>query len=264
MKLSKRLKIGLALFFLIVFFIVLNLTPFGKNVKNFFYSVSSPVQKTFWRAGDKISGFLTGFFLAEKLNKENEGLRLKIQELSAEKSSLLEFKKENEILRTALDIGLEKEFKLQISEVIGKDVFQDYILVDKGIEDGISENFPVITQEKVLIGKIKEVYNNFSKVLLISNPESSFDAKLSETEIFGIVKGKGNLGAFLDFIPKEKEIKKGDLVISSSLGGIFPEGLLVGEVTQVEKLDVKPFQTATLKLAFNLGEIEKLFIITEF
>lgn len=264
MKLSKRLKIGLALFLLIVFFIVLNLTPFGKNVKNFFYLVSSPVQKTFWRAGDKISDFLTGFFLAEKLNKENEGLRLKIQELSTERSFLLEFKKENEILRTALDIDLEKEFKLQISEVIGKDIFQDYILIDKGIEDGISENFPVITQQKVLIGKIKEVYNNFSKVLLISNPESSFDAKLSETEIFGIVKGGGNLKAFLDFIPKEKEMKKGDLVISSSLGGIFPEGLLVGEVIQVEKLDVKPFQTATIKPAFNLGEIERLFIITEF
>ncbi len=260
----KRLKIGLALFFLVVFFVVLNLTPLGKSVKNFFYSVSSPVQKTLWRTGDKISGFLTGFFLAEKLNKENENLRLKIQELLIERNSLSELKKENEILRTALDIGLEKEFKLQLSEVIGKDIFQDYILINKGIEDGISKNFPVITQEKVLIGKIKEVYNNFSKVLLISNPESSFDAKLSETEIFGIVKGEGNLKAFLDFIPKEKEIKKGDLVISSSLGGIFPEGLLVGEITQIEKLDVKPFQTATIKPAFNLGEIEKLFIVTGF
>ena len=137
------------------------------------------------------------------------------------------------------------------------------VWANKGEKDGISEEFPVINQQKVLIGKIDKVYRNFSKVLLISNSKSSFDVKVQESEVFGIIKGKGNLKILLDFIHKEKEIKEGDLVVSSALGGFFPQGLLIGEISEVKKSDLEPFQTARVKPAFDIGDLEKLFIITE-
>jgi len=259
-----KLKIGIILVLLIAFFVILNLNAITKEIKNFFYLISSPIQKTLWQAGGKTSDFFVGFFQAENLKKENEQLQLRVKELISENIKLEALSKENEVLRAALGIGLEKEFKLQVSEVIGKDISQDFILIDKGSEDGIEEGFPVITQQKILIGKISDVYKNFSKVLLISNPKSSFDAKLSNAEVFGVVKGKGNFKIALDLIPQEEEIKEGDQVLTSALGGVFPEGLLVGEITEVKKLDVEPFQTATLLPAFDIREIEKLFIITKF
>ena len=268
MKLSPGVKIGLIIVLLIAFFIVLNLTSFSKEVKNFFYLISSPIQKTLWRAGDNLSDFFEVISEIEKLKKENEELLLKNQALLAENTRLKELKKENEVLREALEIGLEKEFKLLLSEVRGKDISQDTLLINKGSKDGISKGFPVITQQKALIGKIGEVYENFSKVILISNKESSFDAKIMEWDddgdIRGVIKGKGNLKLFLDLIPQEKEIKEGNLVVTTVLGGIFPKGLLVGEIKEVLKSDIQPWQGAEIKPAFDIKELETLFVIINF
>lgn len=276
MKLSPRLKIIIAGVLTVLLFLALNLSPAKKEVKNFFYLISSPIQKTFWQAGKNISDFFGMISEMKNLKKENEEVKLKIQGLISENVAIIEFKKENEILRKALGIGLEKEFKLMISEVIGKDISQDSLIINKGSRDGISKDFPVINQQKTLVGKISEVYNNYSKVMLISNKESSFDAKIlarlaeqgeaggSDTEIYGVVKGKGNLKLFLDLIPKEKEIKEGDIIITTSLSRIFPKGLLVGEIKEVDVSDIEPWQTAQIKPAFNIGELETLFIITNF
>lgn len=264
MKLSNRFKIGLLLVLLIVFFLVLNLTSADKTVKNFFYSISSSIQKTLWRAGGAVSDFFETISETKNLKKENEELALKIQALLSENIQLKELRKENEILREALGVGLEKDFRLVFAEIIGKDISQDSLLIDKGSKDGIYKNSPVITQQKTLIGKISEVYENFSKVMLISDKESSFDAKISDGEIYGIVKGKGNLELFLDLIPKDKEIKEGDFIITTPLGGVFPGGLLAGEIKKVKKSDVEPFQQAEIKSAVDVREVESLFVITEF
>ena len=278
MKISPRVKIGLITVLLIAFFIVLNLTSFSKEVKNFFYLISSPIQKTLWRAGNNLSDFFEAISEIEKLKKENEELLLENQALTAENASLKELKKENEVLREALEIGLEKEFKLVLAEVIGKDISQDVLLINKGSKDGILKDFPVITQQKSLIGKCGEVYENFSKVILISNKESSFDAKIigsqnsseadlggdDDNDIQGLVKGKGNLKLFLDLIPQEKEINEGNLVVTTTLGGIFPRGLLVGEIKKVLKSDIQPWQGAEIEPAFDIKELETLFILINF
>lgn len=263
MKLTYKVKFGISIVLIVIFFLVLNLTPAGPEVKNFFYLISSPIQQVFWNAGDKISDFFEIISDIKNLKRENEELKLKIQTLEAENVALKELKKENELLRGALEIGLEKEFKLTLAEVIGKDISQDFILIDKGSRDGILEGLPVIAQQKVLIGKISDVYRNFSKVLLISNPKSSFDGKIIESEVFGLIRGKGNLRILFDLIPKEKEIKEGDLVVTSALGGVFPEGLIVGKISQVKKSDLEPFQMAQIQPGFNIRDLEKLFIITE-
>ncbi len=263
MKLSPGFKMGIILVLLIAFFVALNLSGFSKEVKNFFYLISSPIQKTFWQAGCNVSDFFEVISKNKQIKREIDELELKIKELTAENARLKELKTENEVLRGALDIGLEKEFKLILAGAIGKDVSQDFILINKGSKDGVAKDFPVITQQKVLAGKIGEVYENFSKVILISDKKSSFDAKISETTIQGVVKGDGNLKLFLDLIPYEKEVKEGDLVVTTALGGIFPEGLLVGIIKEVLRSDIHPFQKAEVFPFFDLKELKTLFIITE-
>jgi len=261
MKLPSSFKIGLISVLLISFFIVLNLTGFSKEIKNFFYLISSPIQKTFWRAGDNMSDFFEAISQSKNLKKENEELELKIQAFLAENIALKDLKKENEILREALGIGLEKNFKLVISQIIGKDISSDTILVNKGLNDGLTPGLPVITSQKILVGKISEVYKNFSKVMIISNKESSFDAEIENREAIGIAKGKGGLKLYLDFIPKEKEILEGDIVVTSALGGIFPKGLLVGQIKDIKRSDIEPFQQAEISPFFNIKELETLFIL---
>ncbi len=262
MRPSFKLKVTLILILLIVFFIVLNLAGFIYEVKNFFYLISSPIQKTLWQTGDNISDFFEGISEIKILKKELETIYLKNQELLSQIVALKELKKENETLRNALNIGLEKDFQLKLSQVISKDISQDSILIDKGTKDGILKGFPVVTYQKTLLGRIGEVYENFSEVILISNKESSFDAEVQDREAEGLVKGKGNLELYLDFIPKDKEIFEGDFVVTTALGGIFPTGLLVGSIKEIKKSDIQPFQTAEIKPSFEIKELDKLFIIT--
>jgi len=252
----KKSKVLIGVVAVILILVLTNV--FRAEVKSFFYSFSAPIQKTLWRAGERSSDFLTGFlnqrYLKEKLNK----LELKNQELIVQIEELKDLKKENELLRRALSLGLKKEFKLSLAQIIGKDISQDFILIDKGIKDGVLKDMPVITEEKVLVGKIYEVYENFSKVQLLSHKNSVFDTN------FGLAKGQGNFNIFLELILKEKTVLKGDIVKSSALGGVFPQGLLVGKIQAVKKNDVRPFQQADVKPAFDISKTEKLFIILEF
>ncbi len=214
--------------------------------------------------GDIISNFSGTIFEIQNLKKENEKLSLKNQELLSENSQLKELKNENDILREALNLNLQKDFGLEIAEVISRDAFQDFILINMGEKSGLKKGMPVLAQGKVILGKISEVYDNFSKVMLISDKSSSFDAKIQDSDIYGVVKGEGNYLVIFDLIPQDKEIKQGDLVITSSLGGIFPKGLLVGEIKEVKKSDVTPYQKADLQPFFYPSNLETVFIITSF
>lgn len=262
LKQKKISKFLLLIIFLV--FVIFSLNLFQKEVKGFFYSWSGLFQKSLWQAGYRISGFLGVITNFKNLKKENEELKLKNQGLLTRTLSLEELKKENLALREALEIGLKKEFKLEMAEVISKDISQDAILINKGSKEGILKDLIVITQQKVLLGKITEVYENFSRVSLISNKKSSFDAKIPGPEILGVVKGKGRFEAYLDFIPKDKEIKEGDLVVSDSLSGIYPKDLLVGLIKKVEQSDVKPFQQAEISLFFDIANLENVFLIFNF
>ncbi len=277
MKIKAKLKIWLIVILLIVIFAVLNFTGFSKDIKNFFFLISSPIQKSFWRAGKNISDFTSGILKINNLREEADILRLENKKLVGRIVALIETQKENEILKKALDLELEKDFELIFSQITNKDVFRDSVLIDKGSADGVSEGLPVISEQKIVLGRIGQVYDDFSEVILIFNKESSFDAKIisriyfeenekenqeqQPADIYGLVKGKGNAGLCFDLIPKEEKIFENDIIVTSALGGIYPSGLLVGEIEAIKKTDTSPFQEAEIKPAFNIEDLNYLFII---
>ena len=267
MKFSRRLRRSIYrnLLVIITFVLVIILSNlYQRETKNFFYKISEPFQRFFWSWGQKISFFFEIISEIKKLKEETERLKVQNLELMAEISLLREVKKENQTLRKALNLNLEKEFKLSLADVIFKDISEDLISLNRGKKDGIREGLPVITEQKILIGKIFEVYDDSSKVLLISNKKSSFDGEIAEKEIVGQVRGKGKGKVLFDLVPREKEIKEGDLIQTSTLGGIFPAGLLVGKLKKVEGSDVKPFWKAEILPLFEIGKLDKVFIILNF
>lgn len=246
----------------VVILLVFLLNVFQKEVRSFFYSFSAPIQKVLWKAGESTSDFFQGIVRVKTLKQELDELKLENQELLGQIVNLKYLKEENKTLRQALRIELQKDFKLALSQIIGKDISQDFILIDMGAKDGISKGMSVITEQRVLIGKISEVYEDFSKVMLIFHKENSFDVKVNN--ISGIIKGQGSSKVLLDFVPREENLFQGDIVATSALGGIFPKGLLVGKIKEVKKNDVDPFQQAEIELFFNISQIEAVFIILEF
>jgi len=270
-----RNKILVVLFGLLIL-VLLNF--FQSEVKNFFYSLSAPFQNTLFRAGDYISDFFEALVKTKDQKRGNEELRRKVQGLMAENVRLKEIEKENKILREMLKVNPPESFEFFISRIISKDIISpDSILIKGGSENGIKKGMPIITQEKVLVGKIEKTYNNFSKVNLISSKNFSFGVKILKAQnlipislsigegagIYGLTRGKGNLKVYLDKVQLRAEIKERDILITAALGGTFPEGLLVGEIIKVRKSDLEPFQTAEVSPFFDIKELENLFIITK-
>lgn len=244
--------------------IILSLSFYQSNVKNFFYLISQSFQKDLWARGGNISDFFESLLKNGDLKKENEELKKVNQELLGKIASLQGFEEENRTLREALDIGLKKDFNLILADLIGKDFSGDFILINKGIRDGLGVGMPVVTAQKVLLGKISEVSENFSRVILISNPEDSFPAQVQEEKITGVIKGGGNSRLFLEKIPYNQEIKEGDLVITTSLGGNFPEGFLIGKIQKIQKNDIESFQKIEISPFLNVEELKTVFVITNF
>lgn len=260
-----KILIGIVIFLLLIG--ILNF--FQKQFKNFFYFVSAPLQKILWKGGNNASEFLGLFSEMNNFAQTNKELNEKNQELLEEIVILQQVKTENQALKELISVGQEKEFKLILTNIIGVDNYQDFILIDRGSEDGILENMPVVNSQKVLFGKIFKVYKNFSKVILISNENSVLNVKTQKDDtisppIYGAIRGEGNFTAILDIIPLDREIKNSDILITSSLEGAFPKGLLVGKITEVRKDDLKPFQTAKIELFFDLKKTDKLFVITNY
>jgi rod shape-determining protein MreC len=255
-------------FFALIIIVILAIVlanVFQKGLRNFFYWFSSPVQQMLWMAGDSTSDFFDGIFNFASLDNKIDELKQENQGLNAELIGLKELKEENATLRQALNIGLEKEYNLSIAKIISKNISEDYILINKGSKDNILKNAPVITENKVLVGRVKEVYDNYSKVVLFSSKEMSFDAEIEQEnkEISAIAQGRGNLEIELTLIPQQEEISQGDLVVTSSLGGAFPQSLLIGKIESVYKNDVNPFQTAKIENALNLPELKNVLIIND-
>jgi rod shape-determining protein MreC len=264
MRPNSKIKFGAVVVLLIAVFVILNLTGGAKSFREFFYSFSSPIQKNLWRSGANVSDFFESIFQIKDLKAENESLKLQNQELTAKVAELSEFQKENETLRNALQIGLEKDFRLVLAQVTSKEVGKDIILINKGQKDGMAVGMPVITEQKVLLGKITEVNDYFSKVSLITDKDSVFDAKIQETGVEGVVKGAGNFSAIFDLVPRDAQIKEGEEVVTSVLGGVFPGGILAGKIVKIKKNDTESFQKAEIQPVFDIKELDNLFVIVNF
>lgn len=263
MNLTKKSQ-RIILIVVIVIIIIFALNFFQRPVRNFFYSLSYPLQRALWGAGDWLSDFFIGFFRADVLKKQTEELYLENLRLKRENIALQNVKLENKTLKESLGIGLEKEFSLALARPIGKVLSQSFILIDKGSKRGLANGQAVITKEKILCGRLNGIYEHFSRVELISNKGVSFDVVLGNDALLGVARGKGSLNLFIELLPQEARIGESDLVLTTASGGIFPAGLLVGEVKKVLKSDIEPFQQVEVRLACDIKNIKYLFVVTEY
>jgi rod shape-determining protein MreC len=261
MKLGFTKKAFLIIFILALFFLLLNFWG-GGALKNLFYNQSLGLQQFFWQKGSALS------FNAQDQQALNKNLIAENQKLLSDLADLESFKKENEFLRQALGLGLANNYELIMAEVTAKSNFSfkgisygDSILINKGSRDGIKKGFPVILQNKILLGKIVDVYPNFSRAILTSSLDSVIDVQIQDSPNFALAKGQGNQKIILDMFPKDQELELGKLVTTSALGGIYPSGMVVGTIGAVNSVDSEPFKKAEISSAYNLNTINKVFII---
>lgn len=256
-----------AIKFIIVIIAVAALNIFYVQAKNTFYGISSPFSNVFWKMGNIVSRSVDPLVNIKKLRNENASLQAENQKLVLEIFMLKQSILDQQEYRAALNNAKTQRLSIKAAKVISLNTVLDKATIDKGTVDGISENMAIVSSPNVLYGRVAKAYPRFSEVELISHKKSVVNIKVSGVEnenifVYGVVRGLGNLKSFLDLVDSNATISEGQVMVTSGLDGIFPAGLLVGNIVTIEKNDLKPFQTATVKAGASPFGIENVFVVT--
>ena len=196
------------------------------------------------------------------LEEENRRLKKKNDLLANQLGQYQEGYLEALRLRKMLSTREQPHTAPVIAEVIGREqssVFKS-ILISKGTAQGIMVGFPVLNDQGI-IGRITECSWNVSRVMLIVDKSSNVSALLQGSRTHGVLQGDGAAGCRLKYIPGTEEVRIGDAVISSGLGGIFPKGIILGSVVAIDKRDGTLFQRIDVQPSVDFSKLEEIVVL---
>lgn len=193
----------------------------------------------------------------EQLRSQNERLRTRVAELE-------EARLENERLRRLVKLAKAGGVTSRAARVIGRPTnsWEGIITIDLGTADGITAGMPVIGP-RGLLGQTVEAAPSSSRVRLITDQRSGVAAMIQRNRSVGIVKGTLEGRLVLDFVSKETTVKAGDVVITSGLGGVYPKGIVIGEVSAVDRDSNALYQRIRVEPAGDIVGLEEVLVLVE-
>ena len=225
-------------------------------------AVFAPVQKVTQKVTSSISSAFDMLLNAKDYYEENQSLKEKIAELTAQMVDYTETKQENEHLREMVEFS-------EPCTVIGRtanDVYGSFF-IDKGEKDGIGYYDPVVTANG-LVGFVTEVQYTYSKVTTLLSNEISLGVYCVRTGETGVIEGNYDLAlnktVRMIYIPLECEMQDDDIVITSGYSGLVPKGLVVGTASGIEIAPSGLSKNATITLSINADELKTVYVITDF
>jgi rod shape-determining protein MreC len=227
----------------------------------------APLQMGVSGVADQASGFFSTITRVRNLADENADYEDQVAQLQSQLVRMHELEVENADLRNLLSMKARTGPGALIPvTVIARDdtPYVQAITIDHGASDGIKQDAIVITHQG-LVGLVVKVDPTTSKVRLINDLNSSVSVRLqTESRTTGVLRGQsqGNL-MVIAYIPQTDVVTPGDVVLTSGLGGVYPEGLVVGKVARVEQKDADPFQAAVVEAAVAMDKLERLYVLAD-
>jgi rod shape-determining protein MreC len=172
-----------------------------------------------------------------------------------------EVRLENERLRLLLEFKEAQEIETLPARVIAEDASSWFrtVMIDKGSEQGVVEGLPVVVAEGV-VGRVVRSSPRFSRVLLITDASSAVASLLQNNRARGVCRGQGEQLVF-DFVLRQEEVKVGDRVVTSGMGGVFPKGLVVGNVKSVDRQEFGLFQAIEVMPVVDFSHLEEVLVL---
>lgn len=242
----------------------------GSYIRSALITVATPFRWAFTKVGEGLSGFSMYFRTLEELRDENEALRA---ELEGYKNLVYDAEligEENEFLSEFLGIKEEHvDFLFEDATVVGREStnYRTVYTLSKGTLHGIEVNMPIITEEG-LVGHITEVGATWSKAVIITETASAVGGYIERSGVLGVVEGTYELRTEgicrMVYIEPDSDIRVGDKVLSSGMGGVYPRGILIGRVSEISVDENTRTLTALIEPSADLDSISKLMIITEY
>jgi rod shape-determining protein MreC len=173
----------------------------------------------------------------QALIDENRRLERAILKARGELQTLGALRAENARLRALLDAAERQPHPTMVAEIeqVDLDPYDHRVLLSKGTRDGVYRNQPLVDEYGVM-GQVVEAGPLSSYVMLISDPNHALPVEINRTGLRSIALGTGDTGRLtLTDLPLNANVRQGDLLVTSGLGGRFPPGVPAGRITRVNR-----------------------------
>lgn len=247
---------------LVLFFLDSRLDYF-KPVRSVLSTVVYPIQVTASMPTSLVDWIEDFFQDREQLREKMTVLQASnmLQNIRLQKMRALE--RENMRLRELLGSSFRLQERVQVAELLTVDLdpFSQQVVIDKGKNYGVYVGQPVLDAKGVM-GQVTETSPLSSRVVLLTDPSHSIPVQINRNGLRAVVTGRG-LGEKLqmDFLPHNADIRVGDLLVTSGLGGRFPVGYPVGEVIAVDFPQGKAFADIKVEPAANLATSREVMLV---
>ncbi len=224
--------------------------------------IAAPVQGALAAPVDAVAGVWEGYVDLLGVRVENKRLVERVAELEEENLQYREALVTSGHLSQIVEMRGEFESPMLPSRVVGLDVSPWFraVLVDRGEEQGIHPGNPVITHDGV-VGLVTATSSSAAKTMLLLDRQSAVDGVVQRSRVRGIVRGQGTDRLGFEFAVRDADLRRGDLIISSGLDGVYPKGLRIGEVVEVGDAGGRLLQTAILEPTVDFGRLEQVFVM---
>ncbi|NQT29458.1 MAG: rod shape-determining protein MreC [Candidatus Saganbacteria bacterium] len=233
-------------------------------MRSFFISCLYPVQLVTVSVFKGVTSIPRAINDLRNLSGENHKLKKEISFLVPKLITLTELKKENTRLRQALSFAENNSFanKLLTAQIVSRAPTPWFCLlsINQGSQNGVKNNMTVISRDG-LVGKIIEVSKYSSKIMLLTDGESSVAALDARSRDFGVVAGSGSNKLFMKYVDTQGDIKEADQVVTSNVSLIFPPGIPIGQVVVATKGEHDLFYHIEIKPAVDFSRLEEVFIV---
>ena len=231
--------------------------------------ILSPFQSAVSWVGDKFIFVKTTVSDIMNVHEQNKLLMAEVEDLRAKNLAANEFEAENQRLRALLGYKESaKQFDLVAARVIGREAstWSSTIVINRGSADGVANDMAVVTAMG-LVGHISEAGINSSKVQLILDPRSSVGTLVQrpESRVAGIVEGDINNPTMprMVNIPKNSDVIVGDVIVTSGFGGIYPKGIVVGKITDIQNEESGLLKYGVVETTVNFQKLEDVAVIVQ-
>ncbi len=231
--------------------------------------VAAGAQSFLSRVTNSVGSFFSNLFGGNSIEQENEQLKEELIQAQQKIQGMSELEAENQRLQSLLNYVERTEYSYITARVTAKDpgYYFDVFVVNAGFNNGVEVNDAVITPDG-LVGRVTEVGGTWSKVMAIIDSRSSVSATVERTRDNGIINGidqsEGSSGLCeMAFLPLEAELLPGDSVITNGLGGLFPKGIIIGQVVEVSEEAGSTGKTVRVKPAVDFLHLEEVLIVKE-
>lgn len=224
----------------------------------------SPLQKGITSVIDQVTETWNLFVNLGQIQRENQLLKEKLARLAAENALLQESARENKRWAALFAFQQDSEYNLLAARVIGRAIpdWFNLITIDKGELAGVRPGLPVITTAGV-VGQVRQVTANTATVLLAIDSRSAIGGITADNRDYVLVEGAQDQSRLLKVRPlaDDARLEVGGQVLTSGLGDIYPKGLTVGEIVEVQEDQYGLTVTGLLKPATDFARLEEVFVI---